>query len=120
VTEVDARHPSVHRTEVVSDEHTHELLLDPAFTLRTDGSARAAEPADGWTPSERQIVAFLGVVAADGAGTVTCTAADALGTLEVVVAAEASLASGAATVVGGGAAGRPAAGAGTTGTAARG
>jgi predicted dehydrogenase len=99
VTEVDEGHPVLHRTDIVSAADSHELRLDPEFTLERGGAARAREPADGWRPFERQMVAFLAAVAGEADAGVACTAREALGTLEVVVAAEAAVRTGATVVV---------------------
>jgi len=86
--------PGRYSVDILASESSLRLDLDPTFTLR--GVSRGSEVDAGMTqhPIERGVRRFFEAAEAGDKSRVFCTPADAAGSLAVVIACEAALASG--------------------------
>ncbi len=86
--------PGKYSLDVLGTESSFHLELDPDFTLRGVSRGRAIEAAMTQHPLERGVRRFFEAARDGDRAGVFCTAADAAGTLAVVIACEEALASG--------------------------
>lgn len=86
--------PGVYSLDVLGSESSLHLELDPDFTLRGVSRGRRIDASMTQHPLERSVDRFVAAARAGDKTSVFCTPADAAGTLAVVVACEAALASG--------------------------
>jgi len=89
--------PGTYSLDVLGSESSLHLELDPDFTLTGVSRGRRVEASMTQHPLERSVDRFVAAARAGDRAGVFCTPADAAGTLAVVVASEAALASGAST-----------------------
>src|SRR5438477_441766 len=88
--------PGKYSLDVLGDESSLHLELDPDFTLTGVSRGRKVESKTAQHPIERGVERFLAASRDGDAGRVFCTPRDALGTLAAVIACEEALATGAA------------------------
>jgi myo-inositol 2-dehydrogenase / D-chiro-inositol 1-dehydrogenase len=86
--------PGAYSLDVLASESSLHLELDPDFTLRGVSRGQPIEAAMTQHPLERGVDRFVAAARAGDKTGVFCTPADAAGTLAVVIACEAALASG--------------------------
>jgi predicted dehydrogenase len=86
--------PGVYTLDVIAEEATLELKLDPDFVLRGVSRGRAVEVASREHPFQRTVACFLTAARAGDKDAVFCSPADAAETLAVAVACEEALTSG--------------------------
>jgi myo-inositol 2-dehydrogenase/D-chiro-inositol 1-dehydrogenase len=86
--------PGVYAMDVVAEEATVQVALDPAFTLTGSSRGRELAAAGKEHPLERSVARFLEAAQARDPGLVFCTPDDALGTLAVCLACERALTTG--------------------------
>jgi len=87
--------PRRYDLEVVAEEATLSLTLDPEFSVRGVSRGTQVEARSAQHPFERSIGRFLEAAAAGDRSAVFCTPADAARTLAVARACEEALATGA-------------------------
>lgn len=86
--------PGLYSLDVVAEDATLELALDPDFRLTGVSRGTAVESAARQHPFERSLARFLEAAAARDPSPVFCTPRDAAATLAVAVACERALATG--------------------------
>jgi myo-inositol 2-dehydrogenase / D-chiro-inositol 1-dehydrogenase len=87
--------PGTYSLDVLGDESSLHLELDPDFTLTGISRGRSVKAKTTQHPIERGVERFLAVARDRDAARVFCTPRDALGTLAAVLACEEALATGA-------------------------
>jgi myo-inositol 2-dehydrogenase / D-chiro-inositol 1-dehydrogenase len=88
--------PGRYSLDVLGDESSLHLELDPDFTLTGVSRGRSVEAKTTQHPIERGVERFLAAARDGDPARVFCTPRDALGTLAAVLACEEALATGAA------------------------
>ena len=86
--------PGVYALDVVAEEATLQLTLDPDFRLSGVSRGRRIVARTQQRPFERSVARFLEAAAGRDTPPVFCTPADAAGTLAVALACEQALAAG--------------------------
>ncbi len=86
--------PGTYSLELLGSESSLHLELDPEFTLRGVSRGRVIEATTTQHPIERSVRRFFEAAREGNPAIVFCTAADAAGTLAVVIACEEALGSG--------------------------
>jgi myo-inositol 2-dehydrogenase/D-chiro-inositol 1-dehydrogenase len=86
--------PGIYTLDVIAEEATMTLTLDPEFSLRGRSAGRDVEVRGRLHPFRRSVVRFLEGVREHDPAAVFCRPADAARTLAVVLACERALTSG--------------------------